>query len=783
MRSLIYVLALLLAFGDRGIAAEKYVSDSERKLVAQSKASEAEALQVMTEVDGIPIPRVERDDPENELRAAIPVDAGNPDAQRNPSDKASGGRIVVRMSSEPRTMNPITEISAVQSLMSEPYVMQSLVSKNPETFEFEPLLAKRWTVEDSVKLSPLLRDYQRSLQINGGEIVTEATYEFPESGPEEHLHELQIFTYGPDRKKIGNTWVGLFPTGEQNSGHRNGHHFWSNDEGNLTVSGLTPGEYRVLTGAEIIGKAEEIGCGWIRVTPVSPHNPLTSILGTGNCLLLNQDAYVDIERETVFTFEIDEDARWSDGVPFTSRDIAFGYAVISNPVVDGDSLRAYYSNLIRCDPLDDRTVRMQYRQQYFLAFEFASGLAVYSPPWHLFEATVRDFAGTLTLERLSEEEERAQNKLSAHGSRFGRIFNFEDAYSSKPIGTGPYVIDRWTKGERLVLKRNPNYWSHKQKGYLDEIVFQFIRDDLTALQALEAGVIDFLYRIPAERSFELLDSEPEWFRNNYVMSSWYIPLYSYIGWNQNRTFFRDRRVRIAMTLALDLERLLKEKFRDQGVLVSGSSYYSSPSYDHEVKPIGYDLETARKLLKAAGWSDTDGDGILDKDGESFEFTLLMTSTSPNAENLAAMLREECGKVGVQVNVDRLEWGSLLEKVMTRDFDAVTLAWMASIESDPYQIWHSSGSGPDSRSSNLVSFNNPLADELIEELRITNDSDKRSAIARNFHRLLDREQPYTFLYTPKEFGAYHKRYHGVKWYMVRPGFDLTEWYIPEELQRD
>ena len=135
-----------------------------------------------------------------------------------------------------------------------------------------------------------------------------------------------------------------------------------------------------------------------------------------------------------------------------------------------------------------------------------------------------------------------------------------------------------------------------------------------------------------------------------------------------------------------------------------------------------------------------------------------------------------------MKVDRLEWASFLEKVLNREFDAVTLGWMSPLESDPYQIWHSS-QADEERSSNHVGFENTQADELIEQVRVTLDKNKRSAIFNSLHRILDNEQPYRFLYTGKDHGAYHKRFRGVKWYRIRPGFDLTEWWVPKELQQN
>jgi peptide/nickel transport system substrate-binding protein len=393
---------------------------------------------------------------------------------------------------------------------------------------------------------------------------------------------------------------------------------------------------------------------------------------------------------------------------------------------------------------------MQYREQYFKAFEVTAGLPVYGPPLHLFTKFFKEDGLTLVMEGLTEEEETAQKKVSVHGAKFGDFFNTDTRYNMAPMGTGPYVVDSWKSNDRLTLVRNENYWTDKYKGYLDEIVFKFIDEDNTALLALKSGDIDFLYRMTSEQSFETLEPEPDWFKGKYVKAHWYV--------------------------------FLDKKMYGQGVLVSGSAYYFAPAYDQKVKPIGYDQETARDLLEEAGWADTDGDGILDRDGQKFAFDLLISTGRESTKILAGILQENCKSIGIDIKVKELEWASFLENVLNREFDAVTLGWMSPLESDPYQIWHSS-QADEERSSNHVAFVSREADELIEQVRVTIDKDKRSAIFNSLHRILDREQPYTFLYTGKDHGAYHKRFRGVKWYRIRPGFDLTEWWVPKELQQN
>ncbi len=738
---------------------------------------------VMTEVDGIPIPRVKSAGTTLDLNARIPVDEYNPAAQKNPSKPVPGGRIVMRIHSEPKTMNPVTETSAVQSIMTVGYVSQAFAHQDPETYDFKPLLATRWLIEDSIKLAPDYPGYERYVSLPGGEPAAGAELAYPAVVKDAQPPEIVLTTYGADRKPLAGVWVGLFPIGNILGAPTNGYHEWSKEDGKVGITGIKPGRYTVKVGHEIIGVAEVEGDGGRRIRSESPNNPLSQMVNADGYLDLTKDQFVDIQQGTVFTYFIDPRAKWSDGAPFTAKDLEFAYRVINNPFVDGDSIRVYYSDIVRCEALDPKTLRMQYRQQYFMAFEFTAGLPMYTPPWHVFENKYKTQAPskTLTFEHLTPEEEAAQNKISVSGAAFGKAFNEDGDYGRKPLGTGPYLIDSWVNNDRLVLKRNPNYWTDEHKGYLDEIVFKVIIEDVTAIDALRTGAIDFLYRINASHYHESLKGPPAWMKDKYVKASWYIPSFSYIGWNLNRPLFQDRKVRIALRMLLDMEEFREKKYHGDSVLVSGSQYYFAPAYDQSVKPLAFDLDTARELLSDAGWADTDGDGILDKDGKKFEFKFLLSTGSETAQHLSALLQENGKRVGISIQIDRLEWASFLERVQNKDFDAVTLAWLSSPESDPYQIWHSSGAGPQSRSSNHVSFSNPEADSLIEMLRVTLDKDKRNAIYHSFHRLLDSEQPYAFLHTPKDFGAYHQKFRGVKWYRLRPGFDLTEWYIPKELQ--
>jgi peptide/nickel transport system substrate-binding protein len=753
-------------------------------LASWPEYSDVPFVPVMSDVDGIDIPRVNLKAETLSLKGIIPADVGNDFAGKNPSKPETGGRLIVRFNSEPKSLNPIVETSAVQTYIGQ-YVNEALAWQNPETLEFEPHIAERWVAEDSVKLSSDYKGRERRVAIGDGEPAGELSIEYKAAKKDDDPATLKFTTSDTQGKAVGGVWVGLYPDGKVPGAPTAGYHYWSKGDGSLAVSGIVPGKYKAKVGDELFGVTKENEDGSLSVTPKTPGNPLAADLKSGEAetLTIPKGEWVDVQRETIYTYFLRPDVKWSDGSPFTTKDLLFAYATINNQYVDGESLRVYYEDVIECDALDDVTIRLKYRRQYFKSFEFTMGLAAYTPSWNWFSNVFKEDGNTLTLERLTPAQEKAQKKVSVHGQTFGKFFNTDDRYNSAPLGTGPYTVELWERSDRVELQRNPNYWNKERGGYIDRFVFKFIPDNVTALQALRAGELDFFWNLTPGQYFEDLKGPPPWVKDKYVKAAWYSPGFSYYGWNMLKPLFKDRRVRIALSLLFDKQEFLEKKLHGAGVVVAGSQYYFGTVYDHEVKPLGYDPNTAADLLAEAGWVDTDNDGILDRDGKKFEFTLIFPPGNPSAAARAAVIQKNYKQAGIKMEIRNFEWASFIDKVKAKDYDAVNLGWAQPLESDPFQIWHGSQAGPEKRGSNHVSFSDPLADQLIEQLRLTLDLEKRKKINASLQRIIDREQPYMFLYASKAFGVYHQRVRGVKWYRVRPGFDLTEWYIPKAEQQN
>jgi ABC-type transport system substrate-binding protein len=258
-------------------------------------------------------------------------------------------------------------------------------------------------------------------------------------------------------------------------------------------------------------------------------------------------------------------------------------------------------------------------------------------------------------------------------------------------------------------------------------------------------------------------------------------MYRYLGWNNARPYFADKRVRRAMTMAFDRKRILENVYQGLGTLVTGPYPPDAPYNDPTVQPIPFDLEGAKKLLAEAGWTDSDGDGLLDKSlhaGEPkkpFEFTLLVPTGRKEALVLANILRDDLLKIGVKMTIDTAEWSLFLKRKDVKNFDAYYAAWTVGWDADLYQIWHSSQADIP-KGSNSTGFRNKEADRIIETLRITMETAERTKLLQAFHRLVADEQPYSFFYAPKQVICSWKEVENVIFSKTFPTVIALPWSV-------
>jgi peptide/nickel transport system substrate-binding protein len=440
----------------------------------------------------------------------------------------------------------------------------------------------------------------------------------------------------------------------------------------------------------------------------------------------------------MYTFHLKKNIKWSDGYPFTAKDILYSFDRIRDPKVDAAHLRSYYQDIAKVEALDDYTVRFHYRIPYFRALEFCGGIPVV--PSHLFKE--------------------------------GEDFN-QHPIGRNPVGTGPYKMLHWDTGKEIALIRNEDYWGEKPA--LDRIVFKIITEQSVALQVLKQGGLDEMGLRPIQWEKQTGNKR---FEEGYKKLAYYMPSYSYIGWNSRRPIFSDKRVRRAMTMLVNRELILKKILFGLGTIVDCPFYINSPEYDKDIKPYPYDPKAALALLKSAGWDYRPGDDILQKEGKPFEFEFLLSAGSNFGEQIATMLQEDLKQIGISMSIQKLEWAVFIQRIEEHNFDACTMGWQLGWETDPYQIWHSSQAVE--KGSNFVGFKDAEADKLMDDARKEFDPEKRLRMYYRLQEIIHDEQPYTFLFTIKALVAVSRRFQNVEVYPM--GLAPLYWWAPKDAQK-
>jgi len=440
------------------------------------------------------------------------------------------------------------------------------------------------------------------------------------------------------------------------------------------------------------------------------------------------------------TIKLKKDIWFSDGVPVTADDVIFTYETIMNPKIDSADLRNYFANVDKIVKIDDKTVKFTFKELYWQTVETAGVFEIL--PKHIYQFT----------------DPNEFNK---------RISN--------PVGSGPYVFEKWDVAQQIVLKRNGNYWGKKPN--IDKLVFKVISNSTAELQSLRSQSIDLME--PTSEQFASMSNDEE-FKKDFNILSYWEPShgYGYIGWNEARPYFSDKRVRQAMTSMIDRESIAKFILKGLSTVISGPFYIHGKQNDPNIKPWPFDLKKAAQLLDEAGWKDTNDDGIRDKNGIPLRFKLSYPADAKTAEDMIKIIKDDAAKIGVDVNPDPIEWSIFIERMNSSDFDACMSGWGGTIESDPYQLFHSSQIA--NRGSNRVGFNNKQADALIEEARKTLDAPRRYEMYHKLHKVLHEEQPYTFLFSRPTFLFIDKRFKNINIHKL--GTDPLEWYVPKDKQR-
>jgi ABC-type transport system substrate-binding protein len=230
--------------------------------------------------------------------------------------------------------------------------------------------------------------------------------------------------------------------------------------------------------------------------------------------------------------------------------------------------------------------------------------------------------------------------------------------------------------------------------------------------------------------------------------------YTYIGYNMRRKPFDDRRVRQALSMAIDVNKIIEFVLNNQGERITGPFVKQTDFYNPNIKPVPYDPEGALKLLSEAGWQ-RNSEGWLEKNGKRLQFKLITNNGNDIRKAILTIAQDSWKQIGIDVSTDVLEWAVFIqERVNKMNFDALVLGWSMGIEPDLYQIWHSSQRG--FNQLNFVGFKNKEADDLIVKIRQEYNHEQQVQYCHRLHQIIADEQPYTFLFVSKWTAILDKR---------------------------
>ena len=430
-----------------------------------------------------------------------------------------------------------------------------------------------------------------------------------------------------------------------------------------------------------------------------------------DCRLSFEGALVEAwswsEDGATLRLDLREDVSWQDGEPVDAADVARTLELAMDPEVGCP--HAPFLHRLQADRpwevIDDSTLVLRYPEVALPTTMLSHVGRVLIVPQHA-------FAGV----------EPADIR--------GMDFN------ATPLAAGPFVLDRWVRNQELVLVRRAGDQPH-----LDRIVFRVIPDYGARVRALESGEVHMVADLEMADIRRLQQARPD-----VQLMRRGARFLEFIAWNLRDSRFEDVRVRRALAHAIDVGALLTSLLAADGTVYAERAHGTIPpvlcaAADAGIEPIPRDIEQTRKLMAAAGWMDTDGDGLLDMDGEAFRFDLVFSVGKQRRHDAALIVQQQLADLGIDVRLQRLERSTYRELLRKGEFEAALGGLAGSLVVDPTAQWHSGDLGR----FNFTGYASPRVDALIADGLAATTPEAADRAWKELQRQVHEDQPFCFLY--------------------------------------
>lgn len=443
-----------------------------------------------------------------------------------------------------------------------------------------------------------------------------------------------------------------------------------------------------------------------------------------------------------FTLFLHKGVRFSDGHPFDADDVIFTFTVYLDDAVDSPQrdLLIIDGKPLQVTKLDQYTVRFTLPKPYAAAERIFDGLAIL--PKHILEKPYRE-------------------------GRFAQAWSL-NAPPSEIAGLGPFRLKEYTPGQRITLERNPYYWKtgreNRRLPYLDTLIFLFVGSEDAQVMRFEAGETDMINRLSAE-NYSLLSQE-RWRTNSQLFDMGPSLEYNFLVFNLNdlsskkldaiarkQAWFRDLKFRQAVSAAVDRDSIVRLVYGSRGTALWGNVAPGNKLWvNQDIPHPSRSVETARQLLKSAGFSWNSSGQLLDASGQAVEFSIVTSSSNAQRMKMATLLQDDLAHLGMQVHVVPLDFRAMLDRVFQSfDYEAAIMG-LGGGDADPnpeMNVWLSSGS------SHLWHLGESHAatdwereiDRLMGEQMVAMDYHKRKQLYDRVQEIIAENLPFIFLATP------------------------------------
>ena len=432
---------------------------------------------------------------------------------------------------------------------------------------------------------------------------------------------------------------------------------------------------------------------------------------------------------TQIVFHLRRDVRWHDGRSTTARDVAFTFERLKEPSTAFPN-REWFDQWEGGEVLDTYTIRFALQPHAGFLYGWTQ-LPIL--PQHVLDGTPPE-------------------ELGHHP--FG---------TEAPVGNGPFRFTERRPGESWVFEANEDF-----PVSLGDYLALGEPDETTLFAELGTGGVHLLRDLPPSQ-INRAEADPELRVRTFPVRS-----FTFIVWNGQRSVFRDPRVRRALTQAIDRSALIEVVRNGLGSVANGPIGPWHWAYDEDLPPLAYDTVASRAQLDAAGWTDSDGNGVRDRGGTELSFELSTNERQVN-QDIAVMVQEYLRTVGVKATPRTQESGSLAAALTSpeRRFDAVILGWDPDFEIDDRPLFACSHLG---EMFQFGSYCNEELDPVLDSIPMVRDRETRLRLYRRYNRIVQEDQPFTFLYATTDAVGIRRELQGV---VLDARGELTsarEWWI-------